>query len=328
MRGPGARPPVAEPALGATALHRRMTTLDRDHPVFILAMDHRDSLAKTTYGVDSGQPTDPAVIARISAGKQLVYRGLLDALSRGADRARAGVLVDERYGAEVARMVKDAGLQLAMPIEASGQDFFAFEYGDGTDGEWMRHVEEFDPDYVKVLVRDNPAFDESDRAGQATRLAAVTTALHDAGRTFLLELLVPGTDDQEDSVDDYDRDLRPTLTVEVVGYLQEHGVEPDVWKIEGLDRREDAERIVAATRQGGRDSVQCIILGRDAAQEDLDRWLSVAAPVDGFVGFAIGRSIWEEPLGHVVDGEMRSEDAEDVIAANYRHFEETYRDAC
>lgn len=303
------------------------TPLDRDHPVFILAMDHRNSLAEHSYGIESGQPTDDADIERISSGKQLVYRGLLDALSRGADRARTGVLVDERYGAEVARMAKDAGLQLAMPIEASGHDFFTFEYGDGTDGEWMRHVEAFDPDFVKVLVRDNPAFDESDRAAQAASLAQVTSTLREAGRTFLLELLVPGSESQEASVDDYDTDLRPSLTVEVIGYLQDHGVEPDVWKIEGLDRAEDAARVVAATRQGGRDAAQCVILGRDAPEDDLDRWLSVAAPVDGFVGFAIGRSIWEEPLGHVIAGEMRSEDAEDVIAANYRHFVDTWLEA-
>jgi myo-inositol catabolism protein IolC len=303
------------------------TPLDRDHPVFILAMDHRDSLAKHSYGIESGQPSDPADIERISAGKQLVYRGLLDALSRGADRAETAVLVDERYGAEVARMVKDAGLRLAMPIEASGHDFFTFEYGDGADGEWMTHVETFDPDFVKVLVRDNPAFDESDRAAQAASLAHVTSTLRDAGRTFLLELLVPATDEQEASAGDYDTELRPSLTVEVIGYLQDHGVEPDLWKIEGLDRAEDAERVVAATKQGGRDAAQCIILGRDAPEADLDRWLSVAAPVDGFVGFAIGRSIWEEPLGNVISGEMQSEDAEDVIAANYRHFVETYRAA-
>ncbi|PZF60304.1 DUF2090 domain-containing protein [Curtobacterium sp. MCBD17_034] len=301
--------------------------LDAEHPVFILAMDHRDSLAKHTYRIASGQPDDEDDIQRIRDGKMLVYRGLLDALTRGADRERTGVLVDERYGAEVARAAKAAGLQLAMPIEASGHDFFTFEYGDGDDGLWMQHVEEFDPDHVKVLVRDNPDLDADERRGQAERLAGVTSTLRDAGRSFLLELLVPGTDEQKASVEDYDRDLRPSLTVDVIGFLQEHGVDPDIWKIEGLDRREDAERVVAATKQGGRDSVQCVILGRDASEDALDHWLSVAAPLDGFVGFAIGRSIWEQPLGDVLDRGLAEEDAQDLIAVTYLRFVEAYREA-
>lgn len=297
--------------------------LDEDHPIYILAMDHRDSLAKTTYGIESGQPDDEADIERISAGKQLVYRGLLDALSRGASRESTGVLVDERYGAEVARMAKLAGLQLAMPVEASGHEWFTLEYGD----DWQQHVEDFDPDYVKVLVRDNPALDAEHRKAQAADLAGVSAAVRDGGRRFLLELLVPGDDDQKSSVDDYDRDLRPDLTVQVIEYLQDAGVEPDVWKIEGLERREDAERIVATARRDGRDSVQCVILGRDAPEDALDHWLSVAAPVTGFVGFAIGRSIWEEPLGNVVSGALDAEAAEDLIAVQYRRFVDTYRDA-
>jgi myo-inositol catabolism protein IolC len=300
--------------------------LDADHPVFILAMDHRDSLAKHTYGIESGVATDPVDVQHIAAGKQLVYRGLLDALSRGASRANTGVLVDERYGAEVARSAKDAGLQLAMPIEASGHEWFELEYGD----DWREHVEAFDPDYVKVLVRDNPALDPERREQQAERLAGVSAAVAETGRRFLVELLVPATAEQAadgQAGPDYDRDVRPDLTVQVIEYLQDFGVEPDVWKIEGLDARVDSERIVATVQRQGRDGVQCIILGRDAPESALDHWLQVAAPVPGFVGFAIGRSVWEQPLGDVVSGELDSEDAEDLIAVNYRRFVDAYVDA-
>lgn len=233
------------------------------------------------------------------------------------------MLVDELYGADVARLVKEAGLQLAMPIERSGREWFELEYGD----DWVAHVDAFDPDWVKVLVRDNPAFDADSREQQARALADVAATLHDAGRPFLVELLVPGTDEQTASVDDYDRDLRPDLVVQVLEFLQDHGVEADVWKLEGLDRREDAERVVATARRGGRDSVQCIVLGRDAPEEQLDAWLRTAAPVDGFVGFAIGRSNWEEPLEDVVREHLDTEAAEQLIAANYRHFVDTWLEA-
>jgi myo-inositol catabolism protein IolC len=300
-----------------------MPKLDERHPLFLLAMDQRSSLLEHTYDEPGGEPADEAEAERVRAGKQLVYRGVLTALAAGASRARTGVLVDELYGAEVARLVKDAGLQLAMPIERSGREWFELQYG----AEWMAHVEAFDPDWVKVLVRDNPAYDTDRRAEQASDVAAVAAALREAGRPFLVELLVPGTDEQKGSVEDYDRDLRPDLVVQVLEYLQDHGVEADVWKLEGLDRTEDAERVVATARRDGRDAVQCIVLGRDAPEEQVDHWLRTAAPVDGFVGFAIGRSNWEEPLEDVVREHLDTEAAEGLIAANYRHFVDTWLEA-
>jgi myo-inositol catabolism protein IolC len=300
-----------------------MPKLDERHPLFLLAMDQRSSLLEHTYDEPGGEPADEVEAERVRAGKQLVYRGVLTALAAGASRARTGVLVDELYGAEVARLVKDAGLQLAMPIERSGREWFELQYGD----EWMAHVEAFDPDWVKVLVRDNPAYDGDRRAEQASDVAAVAAALREAGRPFLVELLVPGTDEQKDSVEDYDRDLRPDLVVQVLEYLQDHGVEADVWKLEGLDRTEDAERVVATARRDGRDAVQCIVLGRDAPEEQVDHWLRTAAPIDGFVGFAIGRSNWEEPLEDVVREHLDTEAAEGLIAANYRHFVDTWLEA-
>lgn len=300
-----------------------MATLDEAHPLFLFAMDQRSSLLEHTYDESDGEPIDEAEAQRVRAGKQLVYRGVLSALGAGASRERTGVLVDERYGADVARLAKEAGLQLAMPVERSGREWFELEYGD----DWVAHVDAFDPDFVKVLVRDNPAFDPERRAQQAADLAAVSSTLHDAGRPFLVELLVPGTDEQQASVDDYDRDLRPDLVVQVLEYLQDHGVEADVWKLEGLDRRDDAERVVATARRDGRDGVQCIVLGRDAPEEQLDHWLRTAAPVDGFVGFAIGRSNWEEPLEDVVREHLDTQAAEQLIAANYRHFVDTWLEA-
>jgi myo-inositol catabolism protein IolC len=300
-----------------------MPDLDEAHPLFLFAMDQRSSLLEHTYDESGGEPADEAEAERVRAGKQLVYRGVLTALAAGASRERTGVLVDERYGADVARLAKEAGLTLAMPVERSGREWFELEYGD----DWMAHVDAFDPDFVKVLVRDNPAFDRERRAQQASDLAAVSDALHEAGRPFLVELLVPGTDEQQASVDDYDRDLRPDLVVQVLEYLQDHGVEADVWKLEGLDERADAERVVATARRGGRDGVQCIVLGRDAPTEQLDHWLRTAAPVDGFVGFAIGRSNWEEPLEDVVRQHLDTDAAEQLIAANYRHFVDTWLEA-
>jgi myo-inositol catabolism protein IolC len=300
-----------------------MPAIDETHPLFIFAMDQRASLLKDTYGRAEGVPEDEDDAEQVRDGKLLVYRGLLRAVAGGAARERTGVLVDEEFGADVARLAKEAGLKLAMPLEKSGQDWFELQYGD----DWLAHVDAFDPDYVKVLVRDNPAFDPDERQQQAERLAGIAGVLHEHNRVFLVELLVPGTDEQKSSVDDYDNDLRPDLMVQVIEYLQDAGLEADVWKIEGVNKREDAERIAAATRRNGRDDVKCILLGRDAPQEQLDHWLRVAAPVKGFVGFAIGRSNWEQALDDVVKKGLPAEGAEAIIAANYRHYVDTWLEA-
>jgi len=294
--------------------------------LFILAMDHRDSLARQVFGI-TGEP-DAAEADRIVRGKLLVFRGLLAALDRGADPAVTGVLVDERYGADVAHRARDAGLRIAMPIEESGQDFFTLEYGGIGEHAWLDHVERFSPDYVKVLVRDNPDFDPADRTAQQQHLAVVSAALHAAHRTFLFELLVPPTDEQHDRVGhDYDARLRPHLTEQVIADFQAASVEPDIWKIEGLEDAAAANSVVAATQQGGRESVRCIVLGRDAPAERLDHWLQIAAGTQGFVGFAIGRSIWEQPLVDYLTGRIDEDGAIDTVATNYLHFVQTYRDA-
>ncbi len=77
----------------------------------------------------------------------------------------------------------------------------------------------------------------------------------------------------------------------------------------------------------GREGVVCVLLGRGASDEKVDHWLRQAAPVEGFVGFAIGRSIWGEPLTGYIDGSLEREAATEEIAANYLRFVKVYEDA-
>ena len=293
--------------------------------IFLLAMDHRDSLERDVYGLTA--PPTPEQTATIEHGKSLIFDGLLAAIAGGADAASAGVLVDELFGAQVARLANDQGVDLAMPIEESGQKFFTLQYGTLASGEWLEHVAEFNPAQVKVLVRDNPDEDPVARVKQFDDLATVSATLAAQGRTLMIELVVPASDEQLASVGGnvyrYDRDVRPALTVRLISEYQRRGVEPDIWKVEGLETTQAAEDVVRAARQGGRDRVSCIVLGRDAPVDRLDHWLTIAAPLDGFIGFAIGRSIWEQPLrDHLAGGS--EEELVAAVARNYRHFADTY----
>ena len=121
----------------------------------------------------------------------------------------------------------------------------------------------------------------------------------------------PATDDQLESVggddDRYDAELRPELMRRAIEELQDAGIEVDIWKIEGVDERSDAEMLAKQSRKGeGREGVVCVLLGRGASDEKVDEWLRAASPVEGFVGFAIGRSIWWDALKGFLDGSRRA----------------------
>jgi 5-dehydro-2-deoxygluconokinase len=299
--------------------------LGYDGKLYILAFDHRGSFQKKMFGIQ-GDPTE-AETAKITDSKQLIFEGVQEAVRRGAVPEITGVLVDEQFGGEVPEGARSAGLKLAMPVERSGQDNFDFQYGD----DFGAHIESFDPDFSKVLVRYNPEGDAEMNRDQLAKLRRLSDWLHERDRKFLFELLVPAEAHQLERVDGdperYDVELRPELMRRAIEDAQEASVEPDVWKIEGVETTADYEMLVTQTRTGGRDGVVSVLLGRGADDEKVDHWLRQAAPVDGFVGFAIGRSIWWNPLEGFLRGDFERADAASQIAENYLRFVEVYERA-
>ena len=300
-------------------------TLGYDGKLYILAFDHRGSFQKKFFGID-GEP-DPEQTAIIADAKHLIFEGMLRAVGGGADPAAAGVLVDEQFGSNVPEQAREKGLKLAMPAERSGQSLFDFQYGD----DFPAHIERFDPDFTKVLVRYNPDGDADANRVQLDKLKRLSDWLQSHERKFLFELLVPAESAQLQSVggdsERYDAELRPQLMLRTIAAIQDAGIEVDVWKIEGVEQRSDCEALVAQARSGGRDGVACVVLGRGADEAKVDHWLAQAAPVDGFIGFAIGRSIWWDPLKAYVDGKIERVAGARKIAENYLRFVKVYEAA-
>jgi 5-dehydro-2-deoxygluconokinase len=299
--------------------------LGYDGKLYILAFDHRGSFQKKMFGIE-GDPSDEQT-ATISDAKHLIFEGMLRAVDEGVAAGAAGVLVDEQFGGDVPSQARERGLKLAMPVEKSGQDMFDFEYGE----QFGEHIERFDPDFSKVLVRYNPDHDAEDNREQLGKLRRLADWLHEHDRKFLFELLVPAEDKQLEAVDGdvdrYDAELRPQLMRRAIAEIQDAGVEVDIWKIEGVQERSDCEMLVAQARTGGRDGVVCVLLGRGADDDRVEHWLTQAAPVDGFVGFAIGRSIWWDALKGFLGGDLEREDAAEQIARKYRRFIDVYEGA-
>ena len=293
--------------------------LGYDGKLYILAFDHRGSFQKKMFGIQ-GDPT-PEQTDTIADAKRLIFEGMLQAVQRGAEAGATGVLVDEQFGSDIPSRAREAGLRLAMPVEKSGQDEFGFQYGD----DFGAHILKFDPDFSKVLVRFNPEDDPAMNERQLVALKRLADWLHEHGRKFLFELLVPATEGQlatvEGDTDRYDAELRPGLMREAIEAIQQGGVEVDIWKIEGVDEREEAEMLAEQTRAGsGREGVKCVVLGRGASTEKVDQWLQAAAPVEGYIGFAIGRSIWWDSLKAFLSGDLPRATAAEQVADNYLRF--------
>jgi myo-inositol catabolism protein IolC len=301
--------------------------LGYDGKLYILAFDHRGSFQKKMFGIED-DPT-PEQTDTISDAKHLIFEGMVKAAERGAEPTVSGCLVDEQFGAPkgIPQQAKERGLVLAMPVEKSGQKEFDFEYGE----KFGEHIERFDPEFSKVLVRYNPDGDAEMNRRQAERLRRLSDWLHEHDRKFLFELLVPAEESQLEQVggdaDRYDAELRPELMRRVIAELQDAGVEPDVWKIEGIDSQDDCQRIAEQARSGGRDGVICVVLGRGADSAQVEHWLRQGALVDGYAGFAIGRTIWWDPLKGFVDGQIERQQAAEQIADNYLRFVQVYEDA-
>ena len=294
-------------------------------PLYILPFDHRASFMSGLFGWTGA--LEPEQTAKISAAKRVIYDGFTAAVALGVDKTKAGILVDEHFGADILRDAKRGGIITCVPTEKSGQDEFDFEFGD----DFARHIEAFAPAFCKVLVRYNPEGDAAVNRRQAARLRRLSEALVGGPSRFMFELLVPATPQQLKALGGdgqaYDRKARPALMLRAIGELQGAGVEADVWKVEGLDSQGDCERIVAMARRDGRTNVGCIVLGRGENEQHVRAWLATAAGVPGFIGFAVGRTTFWEPLIDLRDEKITREAAVAEIARRYRQWVDIFERA-
>jgi myo-inositol catabolism protein IolC len=301
-----------------------MTSVGFDKPLYVLPFDHRGSFQKKMFGWDGA--LSPQQTAEIAAAKRVIYDAFVAAIHAGVPKGKAGILVDEQFGAAILRDAAAAGYTTCCPAEKSGQDEFDFEYGE----DFEKHIEAFHPTFCKILVRYNPEGDSELNRRQSARLKRLSDYLHSnrSPNRFMFELLVPAEKAQLERFQGdkkaYDLELRPRLMAQTIEQLQDAGVEPDVWKIEGLDRREDCEKIVGTARRGGRNRVGCIILGRGEDDRKVREWLTTASAVPGFIGFAVGRTSFWDPLVDWRGKKITRDAAVAEIARRYQEFVEIF----
>ena len=290
-------------------------SLGYNRPLYLLPFDHRHSYLAGLFRFSPPLTSDQ--YEEVVGSKRVIYDGFRRALDHDVPVASAGILVDEEFGGDILRNAARNGFVTALSTEKSGSEEFEFEYGT----EFEEHIEEFQPTFAKALVRYNPEGDAALNQRQAIRLRQLSDYCRTSGRKFMFELLVPATAAQNDRVRveaiSYDQLVRPALVIQTILTLQDSGVEPDIWKVEGLDSRDDCERVVATARRDGRDEVGCIVLGRGADEKKVVSWLQIAASVSGFIGFAVGRTTFWDAIAGFVAKNITREEATSRIAQRY-----------
>jgi myo-inositol catabolism protein IolC len=290
--------------------------------LLILAFDHRASFSEKLFGI-KGRPPTTDEKKQISEAKQIIFEGFKAATQKKVPKDIAGLLVDEEFGATILKEAKKEGFNFAMPAEKSGQDEFDFEYSD----QYTKHIEEYDPTYLKVLVRYNPESDAAINKRQLERLKVLSDYLAKTKRPFLFELIVPVTPAQLTSIggskEKYDLELRPKLMCEAIKQIQDSGVDVSIWKLEGVEDPNNAKAIVKQAQAGGR-KAGVITLGRGESKDKVKEWLAVGAKIPGIIGFAVGRTIFWDPLVEYRAGKADKKATVEKISQNYVEFVELW----
>jgi len=293
--------------------------------LYILPFDHRGSFIKM-FGYDE-KNLSPEDITSLSDYKHVIYEGFLRALEMGVPKEPAAILVDEQFGKKIHEEAKTKGITRILTIEKSGQDEFDLEYGDA----FKEHIDALSPRYVKVLVRYNPMSDSAMNERQRARLKTVNDFCKEGGYKFLFELLaIPTPQELETAGDDkekYEQGTRWEVMRKSIKEFYESGIEPEIWKIEGLESMEQMKAVVNETRSGGRSKVGVVVLGRGESDEKVRVWLSTAAKIEGVIGFAVGRTVFKESLTRMKSGALSREEAVLQIAKNYKSYADLFESA-
>lgn len=297
-----------------------MENLGYTKRLYILPFDHRATFAQKIFNKKSISDLTNQEYQLITQYKKIIYGAFKKSVQNEIPKEYGAILIDEEFGDEILKDAKEKGFVTILTTEKSGQNELEFQYGD----DFPAHIEKYNPDFVKVLIKYNPADPEGLKNRQKGKLKIVSDFCRVKNFKFLLEVLVIPTKEQlgqpQGSKEQFDKLLRPGLTVEVIKELQAHGVEPDVWKLEGFDSKDEYKEIVDAARADGRSSVGLVILGRGENEEKVAEWLQIGSKVTGVIGFAVGRTVFWQEILDFRNGIKTQEETINAISRNFTDF--------
>jgi len=281
--------------------------------LFVLPFDHRAGFAQKMLGFGEILTLDEKKI--VTSYKQIIYEAIYKAIDMGIAKENSAVLVDEVYGLDILKDAKEKGLITMQTTEVSGLDYFDFEYDD-----WKDHLLNVMPSFAKALVRYDVSADNTE---QLSRLKQLSDFCIENKIGLLIEPLMQNKNYEKDI---YDKEYRYLDLIKMMIEMQDFGIEANIWKIEGLYKKEQYVEVVKVARNTeNRSEVGVIILGRNETREHVFDWIKAGRDVDGVVGFAVGRTIFWEPLMKYKNAEISRSMAVDAIAADYFDYYKLFK---
>ena len=281
-----------------------------NQPLLILPFDHRSSFSKNILGLEG--KLNKTQKKEISDLKKIIFEAFLSVQKKYRRKNYFGILVDEEYGLSLLREAKKHSAIVTVPVEKSGQEVLAFEYG------WRfgAHIRKANPDYVKVLIRYNPLNQEINQR-QAVKLKKLDQFCQKNNYKIILELLVPPTEADlkiAKTEKNYNSKLRLTRTIDAIKEIKKM-IGVDVWKLEGFDKS-GWQKIIKVTGVNSK----IIFLGRGEDKKMVTTWLKSAIPFKQLIGFAIGRTIFLETLQKYHAEKITHDQAIKEIATKFDYF--------
>ena len=276
--------------------------LGYDKDLFILPFDHRSTFLKLLNVIDRS-PTNEE-LNKVKEFKNIIYEAFKKSLLK-IPKEKAAILVDEQFGDSILKDAVTQGFITILTTEKSGQKEFTFEYGD----EFAKHIEKYKPKFAKALIRYKPQNPLESKKIQQKKLKQLCDFCHSNGYKFLLEVLI------------FETGIATSEPMcKVIKELQDASVEPDVWKMEGMENKLDYETVINQIQKDGRENVGLVVLGRGGDEQAVEKWIKESAKVKGVIGFAVGRTFFQNPLLGYKNGTLNKEQAVEKISNKFIYF--------
>jgi len=303
--------PITRPDLDPVLqrLHRVSVPRKEWKQLFIFAFDHRWQLVELAQ--KAGRD-----LSSIEQLKQLfihaVERVEADLHKRGIE-ADVGLLADQRFGQDALNAATGRGWWIARPVEVQNSRPLAFEHGRSIGSNLLNWPQE---QIVKCLVQFHPDDEPMLRLEQEAQLMGLYQATQVSGHELLLEVIPP-----KDHPSTY-----PDVLYRALKRLYNLGIYPAWWKIETQDAQvwKQLDELIQERDPYCRGVV---LLGLNAPVEALAAGFKEARESTTCRGFAVGRTILQEPSRAWLAGEIDDATLIERVQSTFGFLIESWRDA-
>ena len=275
--------------------------------LFILPFDHRSSFFKLLNVID--RPPSDKEMEKVKEFKEIIYDAFKKSLT-SIPKEKAAILVEEQFGDSILKDAVSCGFTTILTTEKSGQKEFTFEYGKS----FGEHIEKYKPTFAKALIRYKPDDIPQSKSNQQKNLKILSDYCHKNSYKFLLEVLV-----FESGI------VQSKPMCQVIEELQNAGVEPDVWKMEGMESSSDYQIVITQIQKNGRKDVSLVVLGRGGDEQLVEKWVRESAKIKGVIGFAIGRTIFSNSLLEYKNGTLNKDQTIEKIHNKFVYFYNVFK---